>query len=69
MPLFKRKQPTGTAGKTTHVFFSTDLHGSTVCFKKFINAADFYGANVLIMGGDTTGMRDMGVRFQVKTSN
>ena len=37
------------------VFFATDVHGSNVCFKKFVNAAKFYGANVLILGGDVTG--------------
>jgi Icc-related predicted phosphoesterase len=26
-----------------------------VCFKKFVNAADFYGTQILIMGGDVTG--------------
>lgn len=39
----------------TRIFFATDLHGSTVCWKKFINSADFYDADVLILGGDTTG--------------
>lgn len=37
------------------IFFSTDIHGSERCFIKFINAAKFYKANVLIMGGDITG--------------
>jgi uncharacterized protein len=37
------------------IFFATDVHGSTVCFKKFIGAAKFYGADVLILGGDVTG--------------
>src|SRR3989441_12513187 len=37
------------------VFFATDLHGSEVCWKKFLNAARFYDADVLICGGDTTG--------------
>ena len=37
------------------VFFATDLHGSEVCWKKFVNAARFYGADVLICGGDMTG--------------
>jgi uncharacterized protein len=37
------------------IFFATDLHGSTVCFKKFVNAAKFYDASVLILGGDVTG--------------
>ena len=37
------------------VFFATDLHGSEVCWKKFLNAARFYEAEVLICGGDMTG--------------
>src|SRR5438105_14513750 len=37
------------------IFFATDVHGSNVCFKKFIGAAKFYGADVLILGGDVTG--------------
>src|SRR5581483_10784782 len=37
------------------IFFATDVHGSTVCFKKFVGAAKFYGADVLILGGDVTG--------------
>ena len=37
------------------IFFATDLHGSNVCFKKFVNAAKFYDASVLILGGDVTG--------------
>ena len=39
----------------TKVFFATDLHGSEVCWKKFLNAARFYDADVLICGGDMTG--------------
>jgi hypothetical protein len=42
-------------GDKTVIFFASDLHGSNVCFKKFVNGAKFYGANVLIMGGDMTG--------------
>ncbi|MGN6168483.1 MAG: metallophosphoesterase family protein [Solirubrobacteraceae bacterium] len=37
------------------LFFATDVHGSTVCFKKFVNAAKFYGADILILGGDVSG--------------
>lgn len=48
MPLFGSK-------KITRVFFTTDLHGSTVVFKKFINAARFYEAEVIILGGDMVG--------------
>jgi Icc-related predicted phosphoesterase len=39
----------------TRLFFATDVHGSTACWRKFINSAEFYSADVLILGGDTTG--------------
>jgi Icc-related predicted phosphoesterase len=37
------------------IFFTTDIHGSEQCFRKFLNAGGFYQADVLIMGGDVTG--------------
>lgn len=37
------------------IFFATDIHGSNVCWKKFINAGKFYGATVVVLGGDVTG--------------
>ena len=37
------------------IFFVTDLHGSEICWKKFLNAGSFYGADVVILGGDVTG--------------
>ncbi|HHU86139.1 MAG: metallophosphoesterase family protein [Pelotomaculaceae bacterium] len=37
------------------VFFATDVHGSDVCWKKFINAGKYYRSEVLILGGDMTG--------------
>src|ERR1700737_5624964 len=40
---------------TMRVFYATDLHGSEVCWRKFLNAAKFYDADVLICGGDMTG--------------
>lgn len=39
----------------TRIFFVSDLHGSDKCFRKFINAAKFYKADTLILGGDITG--------------
>jgi Icc-related predicted phosphoesterase len=39
----------------TRLFFATDVHGSDTCWRKFLNAAKFYGADVLILGGDMTG--------------
>jgi Icc-related predicted phosphoesterase len=37
------------------VFFATDLHGSEMCWRKFLNAAKFYEADILVCGGDMTG--------------
>ena len=39
----------------TRIFFATDVHGSEICWKKFINAGKFYEATILILGGDMTG--------------
>jgi Icc-related predicted phosphoesterase len=37
------------------VFFATDIHGSETCWRKFLNAAAFYKADLVILGGDVTG--------------
>lgn len=37
------------------IFYTTDIHGSERCWKKFVNAGKFYQADVLILGGDMTG--------------
>src|SRR5258708_16159614 len=37
------------------LFFATDVHGSEICWRKFLNAGKFYNADVLILGGDMTG--------------
>jgi uncharacterized protein len=37
------------------IFYVTDLHGSEICWKKFLNAGAFYKADVVILGGDVTG--------------
>ncbi len=42
-------------GVSTRLYFATDVHGSEVCWRKFINSAQHYGADVLILGGDMTG--------------
>ena len=39
----------------TTIFFATDVHGSDICWKKFISGGKFYKAEVLILGGDMTG--------------
>lgn len=37
------------------LFFATDVHGSETTFRKWLNAAKHYGADILLMGGDLTG--------------
>jgi len=37
------------------VYYAGDVHGSEKLWRKFLGAAAFYGADVLIMGGDITG--------------
>jgi Icc-related predicted phosphoesterase len=39
----------------TRLFYAGDIHGSRLCWKKFVNAAAHYPADVLVMGGDLTG--------------
>jgi len=36
-------------------FFATDVHGSNLCFRKFLNASGYYKTDYLILGGDVTG--------------
>lgn len=45
----------GQRAKRTTIFYASDIHGSEKCLLKFVNAAKFYKADVLILGGDLTG--------------
>ena len=49
--MFKRRRTEGI----TRIFYAGDVHGSRLCWKKFINAAAHYPADALVMGGDLTG--------------
>jgi Icc-related predicted phosphoesterase len=49
--MFRRRPKT----EITRLFYAGDIHGSRVCWKKFINAAAHYPADALVMGGDLTG--------------
>lgn len=37
------------------IFYASDIHGSDICWRKFLNAGPFYGADVVVLGGDLTG--------------
>lgn len=49
MRLFQKGQ------RGTRIFYATDVHGSERTWRKFLNAAKFYDADVLVMGGDVMG--------------
>lgn len=48
-PLFGKK-----AARTT-LYFASDIHGSEKCFRKFLNGAKVYEADVAVLGGDVAG--------------
>ncbi|MBC8876695.1 MAG: metallophosphoesterase [Planctomycetes bacterium] len=37
------------------IFYTSDIHGSEACFRKFLDAGPDYGVDALIFGGDITG--------------
>jgi uncharacterized protein len=45
----------GGAKLVTRLYFCTDVHGSEVCFRKFLSAGKVYEAQVVVLGGDCTG--------------
>lgn len=57
MSMFKRKNGSGprAASKEVTVYYASDVHGSEVCWRKFLGAARFYKVDALVMGGDLTG--------------
>src|SRR4029453_19224003 len=55
MSLFRRSTPSKASEKLTRLFFASDFHGSPRIFRKFLNAAKHYEADVLVMGGDVVG--------------
>src|SRR5260221_5005805 len=55
MHLFERIASRRAVTAATRLVFASDFHGSERIFRKFVNAAKFYEANVLIMGGDVVG--------------
>jgi uncharacterized protein len=49
------RRPRGKKRRALRLFFATDIHGSDVCFRKFLAAAKVYQADALILGGDFAG--------------
>ena len=53
MRLFGRSREQGN--DQLRLYYASDIHGTEVLWKKFLNAPGAYNAKVLVMGGDITG--------------
>src|SRR5258708_35700210 len=53
--MLKSRRQRGKKARALRIFFATDVHGSEVCFRKFLAAAKVYQADLLILGGDFAG--------------
>ena len=50
-----RRRRSETSEAVLRLFYASDIHGSDLCWRKFLNAARHYECQALIMGGDLTG--------------
>jgi uncharacterized protein len=50
-----RERLAGRARRDLRIYYTGDLHGSELCFRKFLKAPEFYEADVAVIGGDITG--------------
>ena len=48
--MFGSRRQRGKKRRALRLFFATDIHGSDVCFRKFLAAAKVYEADALILG-------------------
>ena len=55
MKLRRRRSEFASSIAAPEIYYASDVHGSDVCWRKFLGAARFYKADSLIMGGDLTG--------------
>jgi Icc-related predicted phosphoesterase len=42
-------------GKMERIYYTCDIHGSEMTFRKFLNAAEMYGVKTMILAGDLSG--------------
>jgi uncharacterized protein len=52
---FFRRRNSGEPEPTDTLYYASDVHGSDVCWRKFLGAGRYYGVSNLVMGGDLTG--------------
>jgi uncharacterized protein len=66
MPLRRAKTKRTRA---LRIFFATDVHGSDRCFRKFLNGAGTYDADIVLLGGDVAGKGLVPVRREQGSLN
>jgi uncharacterized protein len=55
MGLFKRRKDGAGGGGRLRLYYASDIHGTEVLWRKFLQAPSVYKAPVIVMGGDVTG--------------
>jgi Icc-related predicted phosphoesterase len=48
-------RPHRPAEASFSLYYASDVHGSDLCWRKFVGARRFYKVDALVMGGDLTG--------------
>ena len=53
--MLRSRRQRGKKSRALRIYFATDIHGSDVCFRKFLAAAKVYQVDAVILGGDFAG--------------
>jgi uncharacterized protein len=53
--MLRSRRQRGKKTRALRLYFATDIHGSDVCFRKFLAAAKVYEVDAVILGGDFAG--------------
>ena len=53
--MLRSRRERGKKRRALRLYFATDIHGSDVCFRKFLAAAKVYQVDAVILGGDFAG--------------
>jgi len=63
----RRDERATRATDTLSLYYASDVHGSELCWRKFLGAGRFYGVQALIMGGDLAGKAIVPVTLDAET--
>jgi Icc-related predicted phosphoesterase len=51
----RKRRAESSEAPTLKLYYASDVHGSDLCWRKFLGAGRFYNVQALIIGGDLTG--------------